>query len=92
LRFLQLLGVEILKSGNVQIKKMNVATIEDSEENVIEWMYVDAAVCTTNQSSGGNSLCAEFVAEAEFSDDYAYVKFSKLEFRNIPSLTKGGRS
>jgi len=86
-KFLQLLGAEILGSRDVQIRRVNAATVEDSKRGIIEWMYAEATVCTMNWS-GDDGLCAEFSAEAEFSDGYTYVKFSKLEFRRILDLAR----
>jgi len=86
-KFLQLLGAEILGSRDVQIRRANAATVEDSEKGIIEWIYAEATVCTM-EWSGDSGLCAEFSAEAEFSDGYAYAKFSKLELRSILDLAR----
>jgi len=85
-KFLQILGMRILRSRNVWIERMNDATVEDSENGVIEWMYADATVCTMDRGSDG--LCAEFRAEAEFLDGHAYVKFSKLGFHSVLDLVR----
>jgi len=86
LKFLQLLGMKILGSRDAWIKSVNAATVEDSENSVIEWMFAEATVCTMDRGSDG--LCAEFRAEAEFSGGYAYVKFSKLEFHSVIDLVR----
>jgi len=90
-KFLQLLGMRILRSRNAWIERMNAATVEDSEKGIIEWMYAEATVCTMDRG-GDNGLCTEFRAEVEFLDDHAYVKFSKLRFYSVLDLVRDGQS
>jgi len=90
-KFLQLLGMRILGSRNVWIERINAATVEDSEKGVIEWMYAEVTACTMDRGSD-DGLCAEFSAEAEFSDGYAYVKFSKLGFHSVLDLVGDSHS
>jgi len=90
-KFLQLLGMKILRSRNIWIERMDVTTVEDSEKGVIEWMYGEATVCTMDRG-GDDGLCTEFRAEAEFLDGHAYVKFSKLGFHSVLDLVRDSHS
>jgi len=62
-----LISEKILGAGDVRLVRIETASTLTGE--ILEWMYVDASVCTSAED-----VCVEFTAEVERSGKYVDVK------------------